>query len=190
MLRFVVLCVLGALACAYASELRVLHPTFLKRVDQRYMQHGKITAGLGNFGHFNYGTTIKGRLHYPLANQDGCREFKDEDFNQEHLKEGQEQKHQPFIMVDRGNCHFTKKSLNIQKYGGVLAIIVDSKAGEDPEHLMMADDSQGSSISIPTFNIALETGTVLKDAIHQTEAENQEEGKKDEKAKKNNLVIL
>jgi len=41
---------------------------------------------LGNFGHFDYGTTIKGRVHYPITNSEGCNPFSNDDFNGEHLK--------------------------------------------------------------------------------------------------------
>ena len=61
---------------------------------------------MANFGFFNYGTTIKGRLHYPISNTDGCQTFTDENFVEEHMKNSQEHGHQPIILVDRGNCHF------------------------------------------------------------------------------------
>jgi len=56
----------------YASKLQVVHPSelkkaFLSRIDGE-MEEGVIKSSLGNFGHFNYGTTLKGRLHYPLQN--------------------------------------------------------------------------------------------------------------------------
>ena len=46
-------------------------------------------------------------------------------------------------MVDRGNCHFVKKVQNIQSFGGILAIIVDSKRFEQ---VTMGDDGAGHSI--------------------------------------------
>jgi len=48
----------------HPSELK---KAFLSRIDGE-MEEGVIKSSLGNFGHFNYGTTLKGRLHYPLQN--------------------------------------------------------------------------------------------------------------------------
>lgn len=172
---------------ASAATLKVVHPSYLKDEFNDWLagshHRGEIRAALGNYGHFQYGSTIKGRLHYPLDNTDGCREFTDADFDGEHLQEGRKQRHVPLIMVDRGNCHFTKKSLNIQKYGGALAVVVDSKASEDPARLVMADDFQGASVNIPSFIISKASGQKLKDAIHPAEPEKPEE-------RKNHKVIL
>lgn len=97
-----------------ASKLKVLHPMALRaqltREIHGRIEQGLIHASLGNFGHFNYGTTSKGRLHYPVSNADGCRPFNESDFNGEHLQEGIQQKHQPIILVDRGSCHFVVKA--------------------------------------------------------------------------------
>ena len=184
----VVLAAFAVLAhVASAATLKVVHPSYLKDEFNSWMEgrhhRGEIRAGLGNYGHFQYGSTVKGRLHYPLNNTDGCREFTDADFDGEHLREGRKQRHVPLIMVDRGNCHFTKKSLNIQKYGGALAVVVDSKASEDPARLVMADDFQGSSVNIPSYIISKASGQKLKDAVHPAQPEKPDE-------LKNHKVIL
>ena len=65
-------------------ELKVLHPSDLKRRFTPEMnghkEKGLIRSSLGNFGKFNYGTTMRGRLHYPTSNIDGCKPFKEEHF--------------------------------------------------------------------------------------------------------------
>lgn len=140
---------------------------------------------LGNFGHINYGTTIKGRVHYPLENKDGCLPFNAAHFNGEHLKEGKAQKHLPIIMVDRGQCHFVVKAVNVQKFGGVLALVVDNKELEDPGYIVMSDDGTGEDISIPTFMIAKYDGYKLKEAIHKdADGGIQREGKSHSKSNK------
>ena len=81
------------------------------------------------------------------TNQDGCTEFKLTDFikeggdtdtskaeNQGGLIGGSNErevekmllKERAAIMVQRGGCSFVKKSLNIQKIGGKVAIIADN----------------------------------------------------------------
>ena len=56
-------------ASVVAHELKVLHPSDLKKkiiTEIRGKKHqGIIKSSLGNFGHFNYDTTMRGRLHYP-----------------------------------------------------------------------------------------------------------------------------
>ncbi len=72
-----------------SSKLVVLHPSSLQeKIDTVFGEEtGFIRNSLGNFGDFQYGVTLKGRVHYPITNQDGCREFTENDFNGEHLKE-------------------------------------------------------------------------------------------------------
>lgn len=71
-------------------------------------------------------------------------------------------------MVDRGNCHFVKKVQNIQKFGGLMAIIIDRN---DEEHTHMSDDGQGSSIYIPSFLIGKRDGDLIKEAIHEAKVD-------------------
>lgn len=58
----------------------------------------------------------------------------------------------PIIMVDRGECTFVTKVRNIENLGIKMAIIADDKL-ENTESLIMADDSTGRSITIPSFMI-------------------------------------
>ena len=95
-----------------ASSIQIVHPTELKNefssmVDGKY-QSGFLDSSLGNFGHFDYGTTIKGRVNYPLENTDGCDPFTMDDFEFDIINHEQynNRGHTPIIMVDRGNCHF------------------------------------------------------------------------------------
>lgn len=70
-----------------ASQLKVVHPVELQSYfhsvdpDSNERVEGLIPSSLGNFGHFAYGSTVKGRVHYPIDNIDGCSPFKDEHFN-------------------------------------------------------------------------------------------------------------
>ena len=141
-----------------------MHPTNLKKDFKLFdkntnsMEEGLIKSSLGNFGHFQYGTTLHGRVHYPLKNTDGCIPLKMEDFNEDHLEAGKMARHPPIIMVDRGACHFVVKAKNIQKFGGIMALVVDNKDSESPEQIVMADDGKGESVNIPTFLIGKSDG--------------------------------
>lgn len=124
---------------------------------------GLIRSSLGNFGHYDAGTVFQGRVHYPISNQDGCKPFRASDLDNNHLKEASLDGHKTIIMVDRGNCHFVTKVLNIQRFGGIVAIVVDS---DQQEQTRMADDGSGSAVRIPSFLIGKEDGKVIKAAIH------------------------
>ena len=70
---------------AFASSLgsiQVMHPKDLKK---KLKNDGFIKASLGNFGHIMYGSSILGRVYYPLNNTDGCRPYRNEDFPAEDL---------------------------------------------------------------------------------------------------------
>jgi hypothetical protein len=92
-----------------------------------------------------------GRIHYPLTNRFGCKEFSSKDFADDYFyDEGSDLS--PIVMVDRGDCTFVSKVRNIEKIGVKLAIIIDNRA-EHTEELIMADDGSGHSVHIPSFII-------------------------------------
>jgi len=122
--------ILALMSPVAASELVILHPNGLKNrigsVVNGTLKPGALQSSLGNFGDFDYGIQITGRVHYPVKNKDGCRPFKEDDFDLNHLKEASIDGHRTIIMVDRGACHFVLKAMHIQKFGGILALVVDN----------------------------------------------------------------
>ena len=67
--------VLTLLYLAVASSLgsiQVMHPKDLKK---KLKNDGFVKSSLGNFGHIIYGSSILGRVYYPLNNTDACRAF-------------------------------------------------------------------------------------------------------------------
>ena len=97
------------------SKITVVHPTklrdgFVEQIHGGKKEVGVLRSSMANFGFFNYGTTLKGRIHYPIANQNACEPFTDADFVEEHLEQRGQHGHRPIIMVDRGTCHFVKKA--------------------------------------------------------------------------------
>lgn len=68
-------------------------------------------------------------------------------------------------MVQRGGCSFVRKSLNIQKVGGKVAVVVDN-VDENEENVIMIDmNNQGDRIYIPTYMISQRDGKILRDAF-------------------------
>jgi len=84
-------------------------------------------SSMANFGYYNYGTTIRGRLHYPISNTDGCKPFEKHNFVEQHLENSHHHGHKPIIMVDRGHCHFVQKAQNVQNFGGMMVVVIDEK---------------------------------------------------------------
>ena len=97
-------------------------------------------SSLGNFGDFNYGQNFRGKLLYPLANQNGCREFKDSDFDEYLIRETRKRDRRIAILVDRGDCHFIIKSQHIERYGAIMGVVIDNERAENPKNLIMTDD--------------------------------------------------
>jgi hypothetical protein len=81
---------------------------------------------MGNFGHVLYGSSVLGRVFYPLNNTDACREFVREDFSNDFFVE-EESDLTPLIIAERGGCSFVTKVRNIERQGVKLAIISDKE---------------------------------------------------------------
>lgn len=89
-------------------------------------------------------------LVYPTDNQNGCDAFADSvDFT------GQ------VVIIDRGACAFTTKTLNAQARGAAAVVIVDNVDRD-------ADSFVGGSapgITIPTISMTLANGNIVKAAL-------------------------
>ena len=59
--------------------------------------------------------------------------------------------------MERNDCTFTQKSINVQKEGGKLAVIMDNTK-ENPERIVMVDDGKGAQVTIPTILIKQQDG--------------------------------
>lgn len=93
-------------------------------------------------------------------------------------------------MVDRGTCHFVIKAQNVQKFGGVLALVVDNKGMENVNTIVMADDGKGESVNIPTFLISMIDGDKLKEVIHSSEEAAAEENTSGKRMDWKNMVVM
>lgn len=69
------------------------------------------------------------------------------------------------VLVDRGNCTFRRKTLNVQNAGGIGVIIVNNVVNPTPPPL--GDDSSltGTPINIPSISLTADEGAVVKTAI-------------------------
>jgi len=58
----------------------------------------------------------------------------------------------PIFLVERGNCSFVTMARNVEKAGGALAIIIDTKS-ENVTDVILSDDGTGAGIEIPSMLI-------------------------------------
>lgn len=62
------------IAAVVTYDVKIIHPTALVgqitnyNDDNGQWEDGLLRASMGNFGEINYGTTIRGRVHYPISN--------------------------------------------------------------------------------------------------------------------------
>lgn len=70
-----------------------------------------------------------------------------------------------FVVVDRGNCTYARKTLNVQNAGGIGVIIVNHMMGTTPP--TMGNDSAlaGTTFTIPTISLTNSEGALLKQDI-------------------------
>lgn len=109
----------------------------------------------------------KGRLYYNATNPDGCdpeTPFTDD------WSGDPDDYLSPIILVDIGKCTFVQQTRNIEKNGGALAIIIDSK-NEDITDLILSDDGTGQGIRIPAMLINKHEGELLKNFLKEGGAE-------------------
>jgi hypothetical protein len=73
-----------------------------------------------------------------------------------------------FVVVDRGNCTFRRKALNVQQAGGAGIIIINNVASTTPPP--MGDDSalQTPPITIPVVSLTQAEGAALKESLPVT----------------------
>lgn len=159
-----VLC--GLCFCRFVVEknsLRVTSPESLKDVYE---------CAIGNFGIPQYGGTMVGTVIYPKANQQACNDFDEVDISFKSKPGGRP----TFLLVDRGECFFTRKAWNAQKAGAAAVLVADDKVEplitmDTPEE----EDSQADylqKITIPSALISKALGDNIKKALTNTEMVN------------------
>ena len=63
----------------------------------------------------------------------------------------------PFMLADRGGCHFVTKTRNMEDAGAAVGIVIDS-SDENIENVIMSDDGTGAGIRMPSMLISKKDG--------------------------------
>ena len=130
-----------ALIVMVNSIMKVKMPTCSVRV----IGEQSISYNMGNFGHIPYDTTLKGEISLPhdrslkMCKKDEAERIKSDDIHS-------------FMLVERGDCKFTKKIINSQKLNHSLVIIYDNESHATPT-TVMANDGHGHLVDIPSIFI-------------------------------------
>jgi hypothetical protein len=66
------------------------------------------------------------------------------------------------MLVKRGKCTFVQKVRNVQRKGGILAIVLDNvEEAFDLHNIIMRDDGTGADIKIPSVLIKKEDADIF-----------------------------
>tara|TARA_B110000285_G_scaffold228816_1_gene292414 strand:+ start:7 stop:330 length:324 start_codon:yes stop_codon:yes gene_type:complete len=104
---------------------------------------------MANFGHIPYGQVLVGRIYFNEKNPHGCT--KQMNFTNDFSGDPDDDL-SPIFLVERGNCSFVTMARNIEKAGGALALIIDTKS-ENVSDIVLSDDGTGAGIEIPAMLI-------------------------------------
>lgn len=67
------------------------------------------------------------------------------------------------MLISRGNCEFVTKTLNAQKLGAQMAIIMDD--ADHSNKVIMADNGYGYKVMIPSIFVSHRVGEKLKKLV-------------------------
>ena len=128
---------------------------------------GEIPASLGNFGNPPYGSSLVGRVYYPIqfSDQDGCSPLIPINFS--HDSSNPDLVTTPILMLDRGYCSFVVKVRHAEDIGAKLVLIANDD-DSDPESIIMTDNGQGGNLQIPALLISKDDAGVIKRYLHDT----------------------
>ncbi|KAM0854372.1 hypothetical protein ACQ4PT_050469 [Festuca glaucescens] len=139
------------------NSLKVTAPDALK---------GTYECAIGNFGVPQYGGTMVGVVAYPKANRKACKSFDGFDISYK-AKPGS---FPTFLLVDRGDCFFTKKAWNAQNAGVAAILVADDK--DEPLITMDTPEESGredylENITIASALITKSFGDRLRNAVEK-----------------------
>ena len=105
----------AVLICAVSSKMIVQAPSSAVAMFAVKYPNGEIPYSIANYGAVPYGKTISGQIGTPSVLED-CIFEELPDFSMG----------AKIILVERNDCTFTQKSINVQKEGGKLAVVIDN----------------------------------------------------------------
>lgn len=136
-------------------------------------QNAEIPYRIGKFGDVPFGKSVLGMV-FIQTQIDGTNYWCDYDLtstpNEIKTYSSIYSEYLPIILVDQGQCSYSKKALNVQLRGGAGMLIVDDDNNLDNNEKYNILDLRGNSIKIPTLIIPRKYGDLIKDYIQMNKA--------------------
>ena len=100
-----------------------------------------------------------GRLYFNATNPNGC--LKNVNFTDDFRGDPDGVLSPIFMVESTDKCTFVTQTRNIERAGGSLALIIDTK-NENVSQVVLSDDGTGAGIRIPAMLINKKQGEILK----------------------------
>ena len=140
----------------------------IEQINQK--KNGDIPYRIGKFGEVPFGKTVLGMIFIQTQN-DGSNYWcnYDDTSTPEEIESYSTiyTEYLPIILVDQGQCSYSRKALNVQLRGGSAMLIVDDDNNLDNNEKYNILDLRGNSIKIPSIIIPRNYGNILKNYIEQ-----------------------
>ena len=133
-------------------------------------KNSAIPYRIGKFGDVPFGKTVLGMI-FIQTQSDGSNYWcnYDETYTplEIELYSSVYNEYLPIILVDQGQCSYSKKALNVQLRGGSIMLIVDDDNNLENNDKFNILDLRGNSIKIPTLIIPRNYGDIIKNFIQE-----------------------
>ena len=150
----------------------------IEKINQS--NNDEVPYRIGKFGDIPFGKTVSAMI-FIEPQYDGSNYWCNYDFTKSPLElkkySSIYKEYLPMILVDQGQCSYSKKALNVQLRGGSAMLIVDDDNNLDNNDKYNILDLRGNSIKIPSIIIPRNYGDVLKNYIQEQNLKKQEKGK-------------
>ena len=151
----------------------------IEKINQS--KNSEIPYKIGKFGDVPFGKTVLGMI-FIQEQYDGSNYWCNYDYTSSppEIKTYSSiyNEYLPIILVDQGQCSYSKKALNVQNRGGSVMLIVDDDNDLENNDRYNILDLRGNSIKIPTLIIPRNYGDVLKTYIHEERVKKETEEQK------------
>jgi hypothetical protein len=133
-------------------------------------KNSEIPYRIGKFGDVPFGKTVLGMI-FIQQQYDGSNYWCNYDETSTPLEiekySSIYKAYLPIILVDQGQCSYSKKALNVQLRGGSAMLIVDDDNNLDNNDKFNILDLRGNSIKIPSLIIPRNYGDIIKNYIYE-----------------------
>ena len=152
------------------NSFTVITPSKVIEEIEKINKGGQIPYRIGKFGEVPFGKTVLAMI-FIKEQTDGSNYWCNYDTTSTppEIKKYSSiyKEYIPMILVDQGQCSYSKKALNVQLRGGSVMMIVDDDNNLNNNDKYNILDLRGNSIKIPAIVIPRNYGDIIKDFIRE-----------------------